>query len=77
MLDKKAIPLRTELVPAKGMGQGKREANTKQRVTELHNQQNCGRRMALGSELSIIKSIQAREGEQLSGKAQTMFMAGS
>ena len=33
--------------------------------------------MALGSELPVVRSIQASEGHQWSGKAQTVFMAGS
>lgn len=33
--------------------------------------------MALGSEHPITRSIQAREDDRLSGKAQIIFMAGS
>lgn len=44
--------------------------------TELCNRQTRGtEEMGLGSELSITRSIQAREEDQLSGKAQIMFTA--
>ena len=85
-LKKEAFPQRAEPDPnkqnrgARSNTQGRdREEGGRllsKRSTKLCNKQTHGtEEMGLGSELSITRSIQAREDDQLSGKAQIMFTA--
>lgn len=79
---KEAFPQRAEPNPnkrnrgARSNTQGRDREEGGRLLSKRSNRQTRGtEEMGLGSELSITRSIQAREDDQLSGKAQIMFTA--